>query len=68
MMVTLTNYVIARVGSTTREPLSIWKFCDTFLLNIGKGQNKVLPSKHGAPGTLPRGKSGPGYCITSIKN
>ena len=28
-----------------------------------KTKNKVLSSNRGAPGTVPFGKSGPGYCI-----
>ena len=27
----------------------------------GKNRNEVLPSERGAPGTVPYGKSGPGY-------
>ena len=37
-------------------------------MNIGKDQTKVLLSERVAPGTVPYGKSGPGYCITFIKS
>ena len=69
MMVTLTNHVIARAGSTLREPLAFGDFCDIFLPDIGKGQKKILPFEHGAPAdtVLASGKSGPGFCITFIK-
>ena len=40
MMVTLTNHIIARAGSTLHEPLYFGDFCDIFLPNIGKGQKK----------------------------
>ena len=48
-------------------PWQLGDFYDIFLPSIGKGQIKVLPSEHGAPGTLLYGKSGPGFCITFIK-
>ena len=46
-----------------------WYFGDNrniFLPNIGEDQ-KVLHSERGALGSIPFGKSGPGYCITFIK-
>ena len=49
---------------------SPWQFGDfhkIFWPNIGEGQKKVVPFEHGALGTVPYGKSAPGYCITFIK-
>ena len=42
---------------------SPWQFGNFYdiLPNIGKGPKKVLPSEQEAPGTLPYGKSGPGF-------
>ena len=42
-------------------------FHKIFLPNIGEDQKKVSPSESGAPGTMPYGKSAPGYCIMFIK-
>ena len=42
-------------------------FCHIFLPNIGKDQINVLPSGHRAPGIVPYGKSGAGYCIMFTK-
>ena len=67
MMVTLTNHVIAQAKSTLHEPLIFGDFYDIFLCNIGKIKKNVLPSEHEASGTLPHGKSGPGFWITFIK-
>ena len=67
MMVTLTDHVIAQAGSTCSSPWQFGDCYDIFLPNIAKGQKKFLPSVHGAPGTLPHGKSGPGFCITFIE-
>ena len=49
------------------SPWQFRDFYDIFLPNTGKGQKNVLPSEHGAPGTLPYGKSSPGFCIAFIK-
>ena len=40
-------------------------FCYIFLPNRDDDQKKVLPSERGTPGTVPCGKPGPGYGITS---
>ena len=48
-------------------PLALWDFCNILLPNTGEDQKKVLPSKRGAPGTVPYVKSVPGYCITFMK-
>ena len=66
-MITPTNYVIARAGSTLREPWQLGDFYDFFLPNIGKGQKNVLPSERGVPGTLLYDKYGHGFCNTFIK-
>ena len=45
-----------------------WHFGE--LRNIfygGENQNEVLPSEREAPGTVPYGKSGPGYCIRKVR-
>ena len=47
-------------------PLALRDFCNIFLPNIGEDQKQVLYER-GAPGTVPSGKSVPGYCITFIK-
>ena len=61
-MVTPTNHVIAR---------DLWwhfgDFRNIFLPNIMKTKKKVLLSERGIPGSVPYGKSGPGYCITLIE-
>ena len=57
----------ALARSTCASPWQFGDFCDILLPNIAKGQKKVSPSEHGALGTLPYGKSCPGYCITFIK-
>ena len=69
-MVTLTNHVIDRAGFTWRgAPSALGDFRKTFLPNIGKTPHpkKVLPSEHGAPGTVHYDQSDPGYSITFIK-
>ena len=58
-------------GPDLQHCASLWQFkdfYDIFLPNIGKDQKKVLPSEHGASGTLHHGKSGPGFCITFMKS
>ena len=60
-MFTSTTHVIAR------DPWPFEDFCNIFLPNIGEDQKKILTSERGAPGTVPHGKSSPGYCITFIK-
>ena len=50
-----------------QDPWHFEDFCNIFLPNVGERPNKVLPSELGASGTVPYGKSGPGYSITSIK-
>ena len=71
MTITLTNHFIAGASPDLHctSPWQFGGFYDIFLPDIGKGQKKVLPvpSEHGAPGTQPYGKSGPGFCITFIK-
>ena len=47
-------------------PLHFGDFCNIFLLNIGEDQN-VSPSELRAPGTVPYGKSCPGYSMMFIK-
>ena len=51
-----------------QSPRHFKDFRKIILPNINEGQKKVLPFKHGAPGTLPYGKSAPGYCIMFTKN
>ena len=58
-MVTPTYHVIAW------SPGHFEDFCNIFPPNVGKDQ-KIYPSDRRAPGTVPYGKSGPGYCITFI--
>ena len=48
-------------------PCYFGDFRNIFPPNIGEDQTNVLPSKSRAPGTVPFGKSGPGYCIMFIK-
>ena len=59
-MVTPTYHVIAW------DPGHLRDFSNIFPQNLGEDQ-KVLPSDRRAPGTVPYGKSGPGYCIMFIK-
>ena len=49
------------------RPLALLGFLRHFIAKIGKDPKKVLPSERGALGTVPYGKSGPGYCVTLIK-
>ena len=44
-----------------RGPWCFEDFRNIFLPNISEDQKKVLPSERGAPGTVPFGKSVPGY-------
>ena len=67
MMVTLTNMLLPGPDLHYASAWQFGDFYDVFLPNIGKGQKKVLPSEHGAPGSLRYGKSGPSFCITFIK-
>ena len=60
-MLTHTNRVIARARFTLH-----FRIFATFPCG-GENQNEVLPSERGASGTVPYGKSGPGYCITFIQ-
>ena len=73
-MVMLTNHVIDRTKQVSRihcsEPLVLWRFSQNLLAtvpSIGEGQKNVLPFELEALGTVPYGKSNPGYCITFIK-
>ena len=67
-MVTPTNHVIARVDLHAQSPWHFGDFRNILLPNLGEDQKrKALPFERGAPGTLPFGKSGIGYCITFIK-
>ena len=61
-MVTLTNHVIDRAGSTLCEAHGALEIFAKFLV---KTKKKVLPFESGAPGTVPFGKSAPGYYISS---
>ena len=48
-------------------PWHVGDFCNIFLPNISEDQKS--PTIRGrAPGTVPYGKSGPGYFITLIKS
>ena len=51
-----------------QDPWHFGDFRNIFLPSIGEKPNKVLPSELVAPGTMPYGKSGPGYCITFKKS
>ena len=68
-MVTPTNHVIAWPGFILGEALALWRFLQLFLPDIGEYQKMSHHlSSQPAPGTVPYyGKSGPSYCITSIK-
>ena len=62
-MIKPTNHIIARAEFTLRG--DFWhfgEFRNTFLPNIAKDQIKSRD-----PGTVPFGKSSPGYCVTLIK-
>ena len=50
-----------------RGPWHFGDFRNILLPNIGKDQKKVFPIEPGAAGSVPYGKSGPGYCISFIK-
>ena len=47
------------------DPWHCGDFCSIFC--GGENQIKVLSSELGASGTVPCGKSGPGYCITFMQ-
>ena len=49
------------------DPWFYGDFCNIFLPNIGEDQINALASERRAPGAVPYGKSGPGYCIMFIK-
>ena len=66
-MVTPTSHVVPKPNFHCVGLLTLKKFSNIFLPNIGEDQKKVLPSERGAPRTLPYGKSGPGYFVTFIK-
>ena len=51
-----------------RCPWYFGDFRNIFLPNTGEDQKQVLPSERWAPGTVPYGKFGRGYCITVVKN
>ena len=66
-MVTPTNHVIAWAGFTLRGgPGAVEVFATSSCQLLVKTE-KILPSECGAPGTVPYGKSGPGYSIAFIK-
>ena len=48
-------------------PLLCWEFSQQLPAKHRQRPKKVLPTERGAPGTVPCGKSGPGYCITFIQ-
>ena len=48
-------------------PLALWGISQHLPAKYRRRPTKVLPSERGAPGTVPHGKSGPGYRITFIK-
>ena len=43
-------------------------FLNIFRPNISEDQKKILLSEREAPGTMPYGKYGAGFCITFIKS
>ena len=61
------NHVIGRTEPDLHclKPLALWRFSQHLLAKYKWRQKKVLPFKHGAPGTVTSGKSS--YCITFIK-
>ena len=67
-MVRPTNHDIAQAEFTLCKAMVL----QGFLLHLpvkcrGRAKKNFLPSEHGAPGTVPYGESGPGYCITLMK-
>ena len=46
-------------------PLALWEFCNNVLRNISENQKK---SSHVSTVSVPRGKAGPVYYITLIKD
>ena len=62
------QYVIARAGFILQwAPWYFGDFRNIFLPIIGEDQINVLPSERRAPGSVPFGKFGLGYCIMFIK-
>ena len=51
---------------TLCRTLALWGFLQHLSAEYRRPK-KVLPSEHGASGTVPYGESGPGYCIMFIK-
>ena len=68
-MVRLTyQHVIVRDRFALRgAPWYFGDFCNIFQPNIGEDQINVLRSERVVHGTVPYGKSGPGFCIIVIK-
>ena len=66
-MVTPTNNVIPAGFILCGDPVTWGIIATPFLPSIVEDEKKVLPFDRGAPGTVPYGKSGLGYCIMFLK-
>ena len=66
-MVTSTNHVVARAGFTLLGDPGALRIFATSFCQIQVKTKKSLTILALGPGTVPYGKSGPGYCIAFIK-
>ena len=65
-MVTPAAMLLAGPDLHCAGPLALWEYSLHLPGMYRRKPKNVLPSARGASGTVPYGKSGPGYCIVYV--